>query len=134
MIIAQNVDFEVRKKYDQMIKFMKIFSQEDEIILSMIPKGLFTKFLQSNREKIEEIINLDVQLNQNVDPEKISISLKTIYDNFISSDFTRSFVQINKKTVKKEEEFSKIMAPFKKDIQNFVSTVKVLLFLSILIV
>jgi glutaredoxin-related protein len=116
--IAQKTDAEIFKKYDQTESFMQIFSQDDNAIISMIPKSTDTNFLNANRDRIQEVVKLDGQLNSSVDPDKIRLYMKGSYEKFMQGDFISSFININNKSAKVEEEFPKLYGPLRKELDG----------------
>ena len=117
-LVAQNMDQEIYKKYQNSIEWMKKFSQQKESIIALIPKSSDIEFVQKNKKALNELAALDQQLVKLIGVEENRKLFNEVIERFLLTNFVQSLLAINNKKVDKNEEFNKMMDLINKDLQN----------------
>jgi len=112
-MVAQNMDQQVLKKYDQTLEWMKKFSQPKDVIVSLIPKSSDIEFIQKNKQGISELSDLNKKLESIISLEKNREIMKTLSENINKLNYVQSLLAINNKQAEKDKEFDKMLEPLR---------------------
>jgi len=123
-MVAQNMDQQVLKKYDQTVEWMQKFSQPKDVIVSLIPKSSDIEFIQKNKQGIAELSELNKKLEGTISLEKNREIMKTLSENINKLNYVQSLLAINNKQADKDKEFEKMLEPLRQQIDAINNQIK----------
>ena len=119
-LVAQNMDQEVYKKYQNSTEWMKKFSQQNESIIALIPKSSDIEFVQKNKKALSELAALDQQLVKLIGVEENRKLFNEVVEKFLLTNYVQSLMAINNKKADKDQEFKRMMDLINKDMQTII--------------
>lgn len=101
------------KKFDQYQDWMQKFSLPDDQILALIPRSSDSDFVSQNRNKLAELAEINRKIMDLIELERQRFNLRTVTDEFMKTDFMSSFAAVHAKTADKQQEFERLLAPYR---------------------